>query len=61
MTRKVRNKEYLQANLSFLGDENLGYRLPSYNVVDIVSAEPVASIFKKHIKLGRCELDYAGS
>ena len=52
MTRNVRNKEHLQASLSFLGDENLGYRLPSYDTVDIVSSEPVASIFKRQIKLG---------
>jgi hypothetical protein len=52
MTRKVRNKEHLQASLSFLGDENLGYRLPNYDIVKIVSAEPAASIFKRHTKLG---------
>jgi hypothetical protein len=52
MTRKVRNKEHLQTSSSFLGNENLDYRLPSYDIVDIDSAEPVASIFKRHIKLG---------
>jgi hypothetical protein len=51
MTIKLCNKEHLQASLSFLGDENLGYRLPSYYTVDIVSTEPVASIFKR-LKLG---------
>jgi hypothetical protein len=52
MTRKIRNKEHLQASLGFLGDENLGYRLRSYDIVVTVSDEPVASIFRRHIKLG---------
>ena len=56
MTRKLRNKEHLQASLSLLGDENLGYRLPSYGIVNIILAEPVASIFKNHIKLGAASM-----
>jgi hypothetical protein len=53
MMRKVRNKEHLQANLSFLSNENLGYRLASYDTVDVVSAAPVPSILKKY-QVRRC-------